>query len=134
MPLAFLLTRSYYYRVPAYCQIAWLRSRCLPPNPTPNPTPNPHQIAWVVTLSTIMFQGLKLAGIFRVSEALTLTLTLTLVFIVSEAHHTYIYVICRAVVHMWSCREQSQSVRLSLTLTTHTHVTISYARSPRRAR
>ena len=27
------------------------------------------QIAWVVTLSTIMFQGLKLAGIFRVSEA-----------------------------------------------------------------
>ena len=86
MPLAFLLTRSYYYRVPAYCQIAWLWSRCLPPNPTPNPTPNPHQIAWVVTLSTIMFQGLKLAGIFRVSEA----------------HHTYIYVersfICGAVV------------------------------------
>jgi hypothetical protein len=27
------------------------------------------QIAWVVTLSTIMFQGLKIAGIFRVSEA-----------------------------------------------------------------
>jgi len=27
------------------------------------------EIAWVVTLSTIMFQGLKIAGIFRVSEA-----------------------------------------------------------------
>ena len=87
MPLAFLLTRSYYYRVPAYCQIAWLRSRCLPPNPTPNP----HQIAWVVTLSTIMFQGLKLAGIFRVSEALTLTLTLTLVSLgVRGAPYIYI--------------------------------------------
>ena len=35
----------------------------------PQPGPNPNQIAWVVTLSAIMFQGLKVAGIFRVSEA-----------------------------------------------------------------